>query len=170
MWTENPSPVSPFAPRGIVKLRITASDVPPLVTTTELPAAPVVTVPTVIVAGDPVSPFLPNAVHTEPSAGAVPVVGETPMWSHHESLYFQHSKKLHAVVALYVPLNTGLTFHALIVPMCYSPSIFMLFCPVVMMTSPSSLMVIPSSPASPKYSTIKLAFLSILNLPKLYGM
>ena len=52
-------PFVPFAPRGIVKLNFAAAEVPSLDTAASVPAAPVVTVPTVIVAAAPVTPSAP---------------------------------------------------------------------------------------------------------------
>ena len=53
------SPLSPFAPCGIVKSS-TAADVVPLLTTfADVPAAPVVTVPILIVAAVPAAPVAP---------------------------------------------------------------------------------------------------------------
>jgi hypothetical protein len=55
------------SPLGIVKLKVAADEVPTLFTVAELPAAPVVTVPTAIVAADPFVPFVP-LVPAEPLA------------------------------------------------------------------------------------------------------
>lgn len=52
-------PVAPVAPTGIVKFNTAAEEVPLLVTVAEEPSAPVVTVPTVIVAAAPSVPFTP---------------------------------------------------------------------------------------------------------------
>ncbi len=53
---EPPEPAGPVAPAGRVKLRMAAELVPELVTTAEVPAAPVVTEPMAIVAAEPVGP------------------------------------------------------------------------------------------------------------------
>ena len=52
-------PVAPVAPRGIVKLNTAALAVPAFLTDASLPASPVVTVPTLILAASPVAPFGP---------------------------------------------------------------------------------------------------------------
>ena len=49
-------PAAPVVPLGIVKFSVAADEVPTLVTIAELPAAPVVTVPTAIVAAAPPGP------------------------------------------------------------------------------------------------------------------
>jgi hypothetical protein len=53
-------PVAPVSPLGIVKLKIAALDVPEFVIATEDPASPVVTVPNVKLAADPVGPTGPE--------------------------------------------------------------------------------------------------------------
>ena len=53
------SPLSPLLPRGIVKSNTAAPVVPELVTLALVPAAPVVVVPTLIVAASPWSPLSP---------------------------------------------------------------------------------------------------------------
>ena len=53
------APVAPVSPFGIVKLNVAADVVPPLETVADVPAAPVVVVPTVIVAAAPLVPFVP---------------------------------------------------------------------------------------------------------------
>tara|TARA_R110000803_G_scaffold2838_1_gene9812 strand:+ start:491 stop:1492 length:1002 start_codon:yes stop_codon:yes gene_type:complete len=55
-------PVAPVSPRGIVKLNVAADDEPPLTMAALLPAAPVVTVPTAIVAAVPVVPVSPFGI------------------------------------------------------------------------------------------------------------
>ena len=55
-------PVAPVSPRGIVKLNVAADDEPPLTMVALLPGAPVVTVPTAIVAAVPVVPVSPFGI------------------------------------------------------------------------------------------------------------
>ena len=62
----------PSAPRGIVKLSTAVDDVPTFVTMAEDPAALVVTVPTEIVAAEPLVPFVP-LVPLVPAAPVAPV-------------------------------------------------------------------------------------------------
>ena len=52
-------PVGPVSPRGMVKLKTAALDVPALLIVALDPAAPVDTVPTVMVAADPAAPVAP---------------------------------------------------------------------------------------------------------------
>ena len=49
-------PVAPVAPRGMVKLKMAAVEVPLLVMVAEVPGSPVVAVPTVMVAPEPPPP------------------------------------------------------------------------------------------------------------------
>ena len=58
-------PVGPVAPLGIVKFKITFSDVPLFVTCAFVPGSPVVVLPTVIVAGPcgPLGPVGPTTQH-----------------------------------------------------------------------------------------------------------
>ena len=65
---EPAGPAGPVSPRGIVKFRTAADELPPLTTDAELPAAPVVTLPTVIVADVPSAPAAPG----EPAEPAAP--------------------------------------------------------------------------------------------------
>ena len=51
--------MAPVSPRGIAKLNVAELDEPPLTTVALLPAAPVVTVPTAIVAAFPAVPWSP---------------------------------------------------------------------------------------------------------------
>jgi len=53
--------VAPVSPLGMLKSKVAAEDVPLLVTVADEPSAPVVTVPTAIVAADPVAPVSPVA-------------------------------------------------------------------------------------------------------------
>ena len=55
-------PVAPVSPRGIAKLNVAALDEPPLTMVALLPAAPVVTVPTAMVAAVPVVPVSPCGI------------------------------------------------------------------------------------------------------------
>src|ERR1039458_7166486 len=59
-----PVPPVPGAPWGIVKFRTAAELVPLFVTATDVPAAPVVTVPTVTVAAAPAAPVVPGAARS----------------------------------------------------------------------------------------------------------
>src|ERR1035437_554861 len=56
-----PVPACPVSPFGIVKLKIADEDVPLFVMTALDPAAPVVIVPTAMVAAAPLEPFVPSA-------------------------------------------------------------------------------------------------------------
>ena len=63
-------PAAPMSPRGIVMFKTAAADVPTLVTDAELPAAPVVTVPTVTLPAEPPGPVGPTPPLTVTLIGA----------------------------------------------------------------------------------------------------
>ena len=65
-------PVAPTTPCGMAKSNTAAEDEPELLTTAEVPAAPVVVVPTAIVAAVPVAPVGPVG----PVAPTGPILAE----------------------------------------------------------------------------------------------
>jgi hypothetical protein len=65
-------PVAPTSPRGIVKFKLAAALVPPLLTAAVDPGLPVLTVPTATVAAVPVAPIAPVAP-VDPVAPVAPV-------------------------------------------------------------------------------------------------
>jgi hypothetical protein len=71
-------PVGPVEPLGMVKLKTAALAVPEFVTEADVPAAPVVVVPALTVAGEPIAPLGPVAP-TGPVGPAAPVAPVGPV-------------------------------------------------------------------------------------------